>query len=55
MVALPRSRAQEAVWLLKTNDPAGFNLIDVLSWGALGHAAGYFILATNRSVTTMAV
>ncbi|KAG0567345.1 hypothetical protein KC19_7G127800 [Ceratodon purpureus] len=40
------SRAQEAVSFLKTNDPAGFTLVDVLAWGALGHAIGFFILAT---------
>jgi len=40
------SRAQEVVSVLKTNDPAGFTLVDVLAWGALGHAVGFFILAT---------
>lgn len=33
--------------MLKTNDPAGFNLIDVFGWGALGHAFGYASLAIN--------
>ena len=28
-----------------TNDPAGFNLIDVFAWGAIGHALGYAALA----------
>ncbi|KAK9803583.1 hypothetical protein WJX72_002138 [[Myrmecia] bisecta] len=37
--------AQEASFALKTNDPAGFNIIDVMAWGALGHAVGYAVLA----------
>lgn len=36
--------AQEASFALNTNDPAGFNLIDVFAWGAVraapGHSAG---------------
>lgn len=43
------SRAQEVVGVLKTNDPAGFTLVDVLAWGALGHAIGFFILATANN------
>ncbi|EIE21723.1 hypothetical protein COCSUDRAFT_83512 [Coccomyxa subellipsoidea C-169] len=39
--------AEEASFALKTNDPAGFNLVDVMAWGAIGHALGYFILATT--------
>ena len=39
--------ATPATFLLSSNDPSGFNLIDVLAYGALGHAFGYFILATN--------
>ena len=39
--------SQEASFVLKTNDPSGFNLIDVLAWGSLGHAAAYAILAVN--------
>lgn len=42
-----RSLATPATFLLSSNDPSGFNLIDVLAYGALGHAFGYFILATN--------
>ena len=38
---------QEASFALTTNDPAGFNAIDTLAWGAIGHALGYFALATN--------
>ncbi|MGA1736852.1 MAG: hypothetical protein ACO4AD_09065 [Pseudomonadales bacterium] len=26
---------------MATNDPAGFNFIDVMAWGALGHAQGW--------------
>eukprot|EP00271_Cylindrocystis_brebissonii_P010434 TRINITY_DN2661_c0_g1_i1.p1 TRINITY_DN2661_c0_g1~~TRINITY_DN2661_c0_g1_i1.p1 ORF type:complete len:145 (+),score=20.13 TRINITY_DN2661_c0_g1_i1:205-639(+) len=40
------SRAVEVPFLTKSNDPAGFSLTDVLAWGALGHAIGFFILAT---------
>lgn len=43
------SRAQEVQSLLKTNDPAGFTLVDVLAWGALGHAIGFFVLATANN------
>ena len=43
--------ATPASFLLTSNDPAGFNVIDVLAWGALGHALGYFILV--RSTTRM--
>ncbi|KAG6551137.1 hypothetical protein Mapa_007372 [Marchantia paleacea] len=39
-------RAQEVSSLMKTNDPAGFTIVDLLAWGALGHAIGFFILAT---------
>ncbi|CAK0784166.1 hypothetical protein CVIRNUC_007369 [Coccomyxa viridis] len=38
--------AEEASFALKTNDPAGFNIVDVFAWGAIGHALGYFALAT---------
>ena len=31
----------------KTNDPAGFTLVDVMAWGALGHAAAFYLLATS--------
>eukprot|EP00897_Mesotaenium_endlicherianum_P000711 jgi/Mesen1/10640/ME000894S10209 len=40
------SRAQEVEGILKTNDPAGFTIVDTLAWGAIGHAIGFFILAT---------
>lgn len=32
---------------MTTNDPSGFNAVDTLAWGAIGHALGYFALATN--------
>jgi photosystem I subunit V len=32
-----------------TNDPDGFNLVDLLAWGALGHALGFAILAATSS------
>ncbi|KAH7435582.1 hypothetical protein KP509_06G070700 [Ceratopteris richardii] len=40
------SRAAEVTAFLQTKDPAGFTLVDVLAWGALGHAVAFFILAT---------
>ncbi|KAG2448127.1 hypothetical protein HYH02_006712 [Chlamydomonas schloesseri] len=33
--------------IFATNDPAGFNIIDVAGWGALGHAVGFAVLAVN--------
>lgn len=39
--------AEEVTFFTKTNDPAGFSLVDVMAWGALGHAAGFYILATS--------
>jgi photosystem I subunit V len=43
------SRAQEVSSLLKTNDPAGFTIVDLLAWGAVGHAVGFFVLATSSN------
>merc|ERR1711904_401998 len=36
--------AQEASFVTKTADPAGFNTVDVLAWGSLGHVLGYTTL-----------
>ena len=33
--------------MMKTNDPAGFNLIDVMAYGSLGHALGFLLLACS--------
>ncbi|KAL4458443.1 hypothetical protein ABPG75_013308 [Micractinium tetrahymenae] len=41
------ARAEEASFVLKTNDPAGFTIVDVMAWGALGHAAAFYLLATH--------
>ncbi|KAL4422136.1 hypothetical protein ABPG77_006825, partial [Micractinium sp. CCAP 211/92] len=41
------ARAEEASFVLKTNDPAGFTIVDVMAWGALGHAAAFYLLATS--------
>ena len=30
-------RAKEFAGILKSNDPVGFNLVDVLAWGSIGH------------------
>ena len=42
-------RAKEFAALLKSNDPVGFNLVDVLAWGSLGHIVAYYILATSSN------
>jgi photosystem I subunit V len=42
-------RAEEAAGVLKTGDPSGFNLVDVMAWGSLGHAAGFAALALQSS------
>lgn len=39
--------SQPAAPQLKTNDPAGFTIVDVMAWGALGHAAAFYLLATS--------
>uniref|UniRef100_A0A1D1ZJ85 Photosystem I reaction center subunit V, chloroplastic n=1 Tax=Anthurium amnicola TaxID=1678845 RepID=A0A1D1ZJ85_9ARAE len=39
-------RAKEYSSLLKSNDPVGFNVVDVLAWGSIGHIVAYYILAT---------
>ncbi|EXB51076.1 Photosystem I reaction center subunit V [Morus notabilis] len=43
------TRAQEYVNLLKSNDPVGFNIVDVLAWGSIGHIVAYYILATSSN------
>ncbi|KAL7088226.1 hypothetical protein ACP275_13G115200 [Erythranthe tilingii] len=42
-------RAKEYVSLLKSNDPIGFNIVDVLGWGSIGHIVAYYILATSSN------
>ncbi|CAH9075634.1 unnamed protein product [Cuscuta epithymum] len=43
------TRAKEYLSLLKSNDPVGFNIVDVLSWGSIGHIIAYSILATSSN------
>ncbi|KAK7259865.1 hypothetical protein RIF29_25480 [Crotalaria pallida] len=43
------TRAKEYVSLLKSNDPVGFNIVDVLAWGSIGHIVAYYILATTSN------
>ncbi|XP_054798988.1 photosystem I reaction center subunit V, chloroplastic [Prosopis cineraria] len=43
------TRAKEYVSLLKSNDPVGFNIVDVLAWGSIGHIIAYYILATTSN------
>ena len=38
-----RAMEQEGVVTASLNDPAGFSIVDVLSWGSLGHALGFAI------------
>lgn len=38
--------AEEVTFLTNTNDPAGFTIVDVFAWGALGHAAAFYILVS---------
>ena len=42
-------RAKEFAGILKSNDPVGFNLVDVLAWGSIGHIVAYYILATTSN------
>jgi photosystem I subunit V len=39
--------AEEASFVLQTNDPMGFNIVDLLAYGSLGHALGFFLLACS--------
>lgn len=43
------TRAKEFEALLKSNDPVGFNIVDVLAWGSIGHIVAYYILATSSN------
>ncbi|MCL7031695.1 hypothetical protein MKW94_026364 [Papaver nudicaule] len=43
------TRAKEYISLLKSNDPVGFNIVDVLAWGSIGHIVAYYILATSSN------
>jgi photosystem I subunit V len=36
--------SKDATFVMKSGDPSGFNLIDVMGWGALGHAVGFAAL-----------
>jgi photosystem I subunit V len=41
-------RAEEASFITRAGaDPAGFNIIDVLAWGSLGHVLGFAALALS--------
>ncbi|WOL19453.1 hypothetical protein Cni_G28251 [Canna indica] len=43
------TRAKEYAGLLQSNDPVGFNIVDVLAWGSIGHVVAYYILATSSN------
>merc|ERR1719453_127447 len=40
--------AQEASFVAKSADPAGFNTIDVLAWGSIGHVLGFTALVLTQ-------
>merc|ERR1711937_133955 len=40
--------SQEASFVAKSADPAGFNTIDVLAWGSVGHALGFTALVLSQ-------
>lgn len=40
-------RSKEVSIAQNTNDPAGFTIIDVMAWGAIGHAVAFYLLATS--------
>ena len=42
-----RRFAEDATFFTNSNDPEGFNIVDVLAYGALGHALGFFLLAAS--------
>ena len=44
------ARAEEASAVMYTNDPSGFNIVDLLMWGSVGHAIGYTVLASQSFV-----
>nr|GEZ78998.1 chloroplast photosystem I reaction center V [Tanacetum cinerariifolium] len=46
---LNKATDSEYVSLLKSNDPVGFNIVDVLAWGSIGHIVAYYILATSSN------
>eukprot|EP01025_Chloroclados_australasicus_P019096 TRINITY_DN2027_c0_g1_i2.p2 TRINITY_DN2027_c0_g1~~TRINITY_DN2027_c0_g1_i2.p2 ORF type:complete len:184 (-),score=12.72 TRINITY_DN2027_c0_g1_i2:97-573(-) len=45
------SLANEASFITKTNDPEGFNIVDLLAYGSLGHALGFLLLACSSLST----
>merc|ERR1719473_1300246 len=40
--------AQEASFVTKSADPSGFNTIDVLAWGSIGHVLGFTALVLTQ-------
>lgn len=42
-----RRLAEEASFIQQSNDPSGFNVVDLLAYGSLGHALGFLLLACN--------
>ena len=47
------SRAEEASFIVSTNDPAGFTIVDLLAWGSIGHAVGFLALASQSAQTML--
>ena len=46
-----RALEQEAVVTASLNDPVGFSIVDVLSWGSLGHALGFALAVLSNNAT----
>merc|ERR1712146_460724 len=40
--------SQEASFVTKSADPSGFNSIDVLAWGSIGHMLGFTALVLSQ-------
>lgn len=51
----PVNQSELPLPLLQTNDPAGFTIVDVMAWGALGHAAAFYILVRACLCCAMSV
>ena len=48
-----RAQEQEGVVTASFGDPSQFGIVDVLSWGSLGHAIGFtFAVLYNNSLYT---
>ena len=46
-----RAKEQEPVVEASLNDPVGFSIVDVLSWGSLGHVLGFSLAVLSNNAT----